>query len=252
MRHALITAGSKGLGKKITEQLLKDGCSVTVHFHHDYHAVDLLKEELGNALDRVQFVQGDVTKKSDLQHIVEKTLERWGRIDILVMNAGPYIFERKKLIEYTEEEWHKMIDGNLHSAFYLLKEVIPVMRKQSFGRIISSGFQGADHSPGWLYRSAFAAAKVGLVSLTKTISIEEAEHGITANVVCPGEITGKFKESTIEEAQKIRVMDTPVGRPGTGEDIARTVSFLTDEKADLITGAVIEVTGGVDVLHKFR
>jgi len=138
------------------------------------------------------------------------------------------------------------------SAFYLLKEVIPVMRRERFGRIFTYAFQGADHAPGWLFMSAFATAKVGLVSLTKTISIEEAEYGITANVICPGKIVGEMKEASIDEARLIKDEETPVGRSGTGEDIARTVSFLCDEKADMVTGAVIEVTGGIDVLHRYR
>lgn len=252
MRHALITAGSKGLGKKVTEQLLADGFSVTVHYHSDTAAVEKMKAELGENSERIQFIQGDVTNKEDLLRLVNDTLEKWGRIDVLVMNAGPYIFERKKLMDYSENEWYTMIDGNLNSAFILLKEIVPVMRRQRFGRIVSYAFQGADHTPGWLYRSAFAAAKTGLVSLTKTVSIEEAEYGITANVICPGKIIDEYKEASINEAKSIRDEETPVGRPGTGEDIARTVSFLCEEKADLITGAVIEVTGGVDVLHKFR
>lgn len=103
----------------------------------------------------------------------------------MINNAGPYIFERKKLADYTDDEWYGMLEGNLSAVFHLFKAVIPIMRKQQFGRIITYGFQGAAHAPGWLHRSAFGAAKVGLASLTKTIAIEEAEFGITANMVCP-------------------------------------------------------------------
>ncbi|UCZ52274.1 SDR family oxidoreductase [Bacillus shivajii] len=252
MRHALITAGSKGLGKKVTEKLLHEGYSVTIHYRSDEHAVQKFRQEWKSQLNRIQFVQGDMTNKEDLLRIVEETLQRWGKIDVLIMNAGPYIFERKKLVDYSEEEWLSMVNGNLNAAFYLFKEVIPLMREERFGRIITYGFQEADHSPGWLYRSAFAAAKVGLVSLTKTISIEEAEYGITANMICPGKIVGDMKEASIEESRKIKDEETPIGRSGTGEDMARTVSFLCNENADMITGSVIEVTGGLDVLHRFR
>ncbi|WP_096189720.1 SDR family oxidoreductase [Evansella halocellulosilytica] len=252
MRHALITAGSKGLGKKVTEQLLQEGYSVTVHYRSDERAVSQFKEDWSTHLERIQFVQGDVTNKGDINRVIDETLQQWGKIDVLVMNAGPYIFERKKLADYSEEEWQMMIHGNLNAAFYFFKRVIPMMRKQNYGRIITYGFQGADHSPGWLYRSAFAAAKVGLASLTKTVSIEEAENGITANMVCPGKIVGDMKESTIEQARGMIDDETPIGRSGTGEDIARTVSFLSHENADMITGSVIEVTGGMDVLHRYR
>ena len=96
-----------------------------------------------------------------------------------------------------------MIQGNLTAVFHLLKLVVPVMRKQNFGVLLITDFK-ADSAPGWIYRSAFAAAKVGLVSLTKTVAYEEAEYGITANMVCPGDIIGDMKEATIQEARQLK------------------------------------------------
>jgi len=252
VRHALITAGSKGLGKKVTEEFLRRGFSVTVNYHQDLNAVNHLQTTYAHLSNRLLFVQGDVTKKDDLTNMIEQSLDRFGRIDCLINNAGPYIFERKKLADYTDEEWYQMIEGNLSSVFHLFKRIVPIMRKQKYGRIITYGFQGANSSPGWLHRSAFSAAKVGLVSLTKTISIEEAEHGITANMICPGNIVGEMKEATIEEARSLHDNQTPIGRSGTGEDIARTISFLCEENSDMITGSIIEVTGGVNVVHRFH
>lgn len=252
VRHALITAGTKGLGKQVTENLLNKGYSVTVTYRSDIQAMEALQEQYKHLAKHMQFVQADVTKREDLHKVVEKAMERFGRIDFLINNAGPYVFERKKLVDYEEYEWDDMIQGNLTAVFHLLKLVVPIMRKQKFGRIINYGFQCADSAPGWMYRSAFAAAKVGLVSLTKTVAYEEAEHGITSNMVCPGDIIGKMKESTIEEARRIPDSRTPIGRSGTGEDIARTVSFLCEEDSDMITGTVIEITGAVDVIHRYR
>ncbi|MCR6107584.1 SDR family oxidoreductase [Salipaludibacillus agaradhaerens] len=250
MRHALITAGSKGLGKKVAEALLNHGYSLTINYKSDEEAVRQLKHDWRDNLQHIQFVKGDVTKKEDLVKLVKNAYERFGRIDVLILNAGPYVFERKKLVDYTDDEWDEMVSGNLTSAFHLFKCVIPYMRDQQYGRIITYGFQDAQNAPGWLYRSAFAAAKAGLVSLTKTISIEEAEHGITANMVCPGKITGDMKEASIQDA--VEDKETPVGRSGTGEDIARTVMFLCAPESDMITGSVLEVTGGINVLHKYR
>lgn len=252
VRHALITAGSKGLGKKVTEEFLKKGFSVTVNYRKDVSAVEDLKATYSHICDRLLFVQGDVTKKEDLTKMIDLTFERYGRIDCLINNAGPYIFERKKLADYTDEEWYQMIEGNLSSVFHLFKKVVPIMRKQKYGRIITYGFQGAESSPGWLHRSAFSAAKVGLVSLTKSISIEEAEFGITANMICPGNIIGEMKEATIEDSRKLLDIQTPIGRSGTGEDIARTIAFICEENSDMITGSIIEVTGGVNVIHRFN
>jgi len=254
VRHALITAGSKGLGKKVTEEFLQRGYSVTINYRKDIEAVEKLKNTYSQLSDRILFVQGDVTKKEDLTNMIDITIERFGRIDCLINNAGPYIFERKKLADYTDEEWYQMIEGNLSSVFHLFKKIIPIMRQQRYGRIITYGFQGAESSPGWLHRSAFSAAKVGLVSLTKSISIEEAEHGITANMICPGNIVGEMKEATIEQSRIMSDVEskTPIGRSGTGEDIARTVAFICDENSDMITGSIIEVTGGANVIHRFH
>lgn len=250
MRHAVITAGSKGIGLKVTEKFLEMGCSVTVNYRSDTERVDELKKEWDSCSDRLQFVQGDVTKKEDITTIVDQAMQRFGRIDYLINNAGPFIFERKKLVDYEDEEWYELIEGNLSSVFHFLKLTIPVMRKQQFGRIITYGFQDAEHTPGWPYRSAFSAAKAGLVSLTKSIALEEAEHGITANMVSPGDIVGDMKESSIEKARQRQDHHTPIGRSGSGEDIARVIAFLCDTDSDLITGSVTTAGGGVNVLNK--
>ncbi len=252
MRHAFITAGTKGLGVRVTEALLVKGYSVTITFKSDVEAVKTLQERWLEHADHMQFVRADITKKEDIHYAVDLALAKFKRIDLLINNAGPYVFDRKKLVDYEEEEWYNMVEGNLSSIYHLLKKIVPIMRKGQFGRIITYGFQGANSAPGWIYRSAYAAAKVGLVSLMKTVSIEEAEYGITANMVCPGNILGTMKEATIEEARQQSDCDTPIGRSGTGEDIARAILFLCEENADMVTGTVLEVTGGVDVIHRYR
>ncbi|WP_338469466.1 SDR family oxidoreductase [Niallia sp. XMNu-256] len=250
MKHAVITAGSKGLGRMVTEQFLQMGCSVTVNYRNDAARVSQLKKEWKQYENQLQFVYGDITNKEHIKLIVEKAMNRFGRIDYLINNAGPYIFERKKLVDYADHEWEEMIDGNLSSVFYFLKLCIPIMRNQKFGRIITYGFQDAEHTPAWKYRSAYSAAKVGLVSLTKTIALEEAEYGITANMVCPGDIIGEMKESNIMNSRHIINKDTPIGRSGTGEDIARIIRFLCEENSDFITGSVISASGGVHVVNR--
>src|SRR5699024_5307022 len=252
LRHAIITAGSKGLGKMATERLLQNGCSVTVNFRSDFERVKHLQSEWKAYADQLHFVQGDITQKTDIENIVDEAMERFGRVDFLINNAGPYVFEEKKLVDYEDSEWYEMVEGNLSAVFHFAKLVVPIMRKQQFGRIITYGFQDAQHTPGWMYRSAYSATKVGLVSLTKSIALEEAENGITANMVLPGDITGEMKEADIHAAKAIKDDRTPVGRPGSGGDIARVVDFLCNEDADLITGSVIEVSGGIHVVNRRR
>jgi 3-oxoacyl-[acyl-carrier protein] reductase len=252
MRHAIITAGSKGLGKKVAERFLQKGFSVTVNYRSDLGRINELKVEWDQYKDRLQFIQGDMTKRHDIVNLFEEAMKRFGRIDFLINNAGPFIFERKKLADYSDEEWYEVIEGNLSAVFHLLKMSIPVMRNQKFGRIITYGFQDAENAPGWIYRSAFSAAKVGLVALTKTIAIEEAENGITSNMICPGDIVGEMKEANIVLSRQTEDNRTPIGRSGTGEDIARLISFLCEEDSDMITGSVISITGGLDVINRFR
>ncbi|MDX8046711.1 SDR family oxidoreductase [Gracilibacillus sp. S3-1-1] len=250
MGHAFITAGTKGLGLKVTEAFLKEGHTVSITYYQDkQRAQDIAKKFPASS---IEIMQADVCSKENLTNAVKQAEKRFGSIDYVINNAGPFIFERKKLIDHTEEEWNQMMRGNLDAVFHLLKLTIPNMRKQHFGRIVNYGFQNAGGAAGWINRAAFSAAKVGLVSLTKTIAYEEAEYGITANMVCPGDIVGEMKESSIEDSRQKQDSYTPIGRSGTGEDIARTVMFFCQDDADMVTGTVVDVTGGLDVIHQHR
>lgn len=248
---ALITGGSSGIGRKTAVRLAQQGYQLAINYRtSEAEAVALVRQLSEKYGTKNICVQGDVAKYEDSKRMVDHVLSNFATIDVLIHNAGPYIRERKKLTEYTTEEWTYLISGNLSAAFYLSKLVIPVMRKQKWGRIITMGFDRVETAPGWIYRSAFAAAKTGLASLTRTIALEEAENGITANMVCPGDIVNEWKNKNIAEAVAVHHDHSPVGRPGTGEDIARVISFLADDNSSFITGAIIPVTGGTDVLGK--
>ena len=248
-KTALITGGATGLGKKTAFQLAEEGYQLAINYRNSKEEAILLsekiKEKYGNS---ILVIQGDVANQSDCSHIIEQILLKYSSIDVVIHNAGPYIHERKNMTEYSIEEWNYLINGNLNAVFYLSKEIIPLMRRQHWGRIITMGFDRVETAPGWVNRSAYGAAKTALASLTKTIAIEEANNGITANMVCPGDIISYWKERDIKES--ILTECVPVGRVGTGEDISRVISFLLDEKSDFITGSIIPVTGGMDVLGK--
>jgi 3-oxoacyl-[acyl-carrier protein] reductase len=250
-RTALITGGATGIGKRTAVQLASEGVNLIINFRTSRDKAEELANELTERFGTENCIEyGDITNYHECQKLVTNGLKIFPTIDILVHNAGPYVHERKKMVDYSVEEWQYLINGNLNSAFYLSRTLIPLMRQQKWGRIITIGFDRVESAPAWIYRSAFAAAKTGLASLTKTIAIEEAEYGITANMICPGDIVGEWKEKDINES--VDYLDTlvPVGRPGTGEDISRVISFLVDEKSDFITGSIIPVTGGKDVLGK--
>ncbi|WP_040208622.1 SDR family oxidoreductase [Neobacillus jeddahensis] len=250
-KTALITGGATGIGRKTAIQLAENGYQLVINYRTSEAEAVFLAKHLDDRFGTKNItVQGDVANEEDCIRIVNETLSTYATVDVLVHNAGPYVHARKKLTDYSFEEWNYLIQGNLTAVFYLSKLIIPVMRKQNWGRIITLGYDRAETAPGWIYRSAFAAAKTGLASLTRTIALEEAEHGITANMICPGDITNEWKEKNIEDAIGARDDDLPYGRHGTGEDIARVIAFLTNEKSDFITGSILPVTGGEDVLGK--
>lgn len=242
---ALITGGGKGIGKMTALALAKMGIHVAINYVHSQKeaqaTADGIQEQLGV---KAYAVQGDMGQEAEVIRVVKEVEEKLGPITILVHNAGPFIREKKKLRDYQTREWQQMMDGNLNSAFYLLKETLPMMARQGWGRIVFMGFDQVGQVPAWRHRSAYAAAKSGLASLTRTLALEEAENQITVNMVCPGDIVGPFKEMTIEE---VRQEET---RPEVGEDIARTIAFLCEENSDKISGTIIEVTGGRDILAK--
>nr|WP_236588233.1 SDR family oxidoreductase [Tumebacillus amylolyticus] len=250
---ALITGSSTGLGKRTALELARLGIDVVINYRTNQEkALQLARELERDYPVRAMAVQADVSVPEDCRALVGQVIEEFGSLDILINNAGPYIAERKRMADYELDEWSAMINGNLTSVFYLSKLVIPFMREKGWGRILNFGFDRADTAPAWVFRSAFAAAKVGLVSLTRTMALEEAEHGITVNMVCPGDITHEWKEASIEDVRTLTDPTTPVGRAGTGEDIARTIAFFCEEASDFITGTVIAVTGGKDVLTKYK
>ncbi|MFB6466157.1 SDR family oxidoreductase [Cytobacillus sp. Hz8] len=251
MKTALITGGATGIGKRTAMYLAEQGISIMINYRNSekeaQELASFLTKQYGNKND---IIQGDIASLKGCEKVIDEAFSISPTIDILVHNAGPYINERKRLTDYSNEEWNYLLNGNLNAVFILCKAFIPTMRKQKWGRIITVGFDRVETTPGWIYRSAFAAAKSGLASLTRTISLEEVNEGITANMVCPGDITGEWKEGNIAEAIKIIDRESPTGRPGTGEDVARVISFLVDERSSFITGSIIPVTGGKDVLGK--
>ncbi|MDF2904250.1 MAG: ytkK [Bacillus sp. (in: firmicutes)] len=250
-KTALITGGATGIGKKTAFQLAEKGYQLAINYRSSDNEAILLINQLEERYGTQNIaIQGDVSKKEDCLRIIDQVFKNYPTIDVVIHNAGPYVNERKKMTEYTFEEWDYLINGNLNAVFYLSKLIIPNMRNQKWGRIITLGYDRVETTPGWVNRSAFAAAKSGLASLTRTIAIEEAEYGITANMVCPGDIINEWKEKNIADTTDDQNGSAPVGRQGTGEDIARVISFLVDDNSDFITGSIIPVTGGMDVLTK--
>lgn len=246
---ALITGSAKGLGKRTALTLAEQGCHIALNYVHSEAEARALQAEIERTGVRCIAVQADVSRREDIELLVDQVRGALGTVDILVNNAGPFIRERRLFADYSQKEILAMIDGNLVGTMLLDHLVLPDMRAKKWGRIVHFGFGHASESRAWPHRAVYAAAKTGLVSFTKTLAVEEASFGITVNMVCPGDIRGRNKEITIEEARGLSDGETPLGRPGSGEDIARVISFLCHPDSDFITGNIMDISGGLDPIR---
>jgi 3-oxoacyl-[acyl-carrier protein] reductase len=247
---ALVTGSARGLGRMAAVALAEQGCDVVVNYVRSAAAADELVAALRKSGVRAAAIRADMSVPAEVAGLVEAVRAEMGGLpDIVVNNAGPFIRERRCFADYTLEEIHGLIHGNLLGVMLLDHAVLPHMRSQRWGRIIHFGFAHAGEARGWPHRAVYAAAKVGLVSFTKTLAVEEAEYGITVNMICPGDVRGDNKEKTIAQVRDLVDEEAPRGRPGSGEDITRVITFLCDEASDYITGNVINITGGLDPIR---
>jgi 3-oxoacyl-[acyl-carrier protein] reductase len=239
-RVALITGASRGIGKAIALALGRAGLRVAVGFRTNKLSAQKVVSDLRAVGAESLAFASDVTDPARVEELIEAVGKQFGRLDVLVNNVGD--FEWKPVVESTVEAWSAIIASNLYSAFYTTKFALPTMRRQHWGRIINLGAVGAERAFGQAKISAYSAAKAGIVAFTRSVALEEARHGITANVVNPPVIDQK--ELSLEEAQRLTDVRFPVGRPATGRDIAEAVKFFASEEAAFITGQVLNVSGG--------
>jgi 3-oxoacyl-[acyl-carrier protein] reductase len=244
-RVAIVTGGSKGLGRAEAEALAAEGAAVVVATAKSVAEAEQVVRGLLDKGSRAIAVQADVTQTADVQRLVETTVKTFGRLDILVNNAGTTGPQyNKTLVEMPEELWDFMLGSHLRSAFLCIKYAAPQMIKQGWGRIINTssihGRVGGRASLGH-----YGAAKAGVVALTMTAARELGPKGITANVVSPGFIgtdtlRGILSAATLEKlGQQI-----PLGRIGEPPEVGRVVAFLASEAASYLNGAVLDITGG--------
>ncbi len=239
-RVAIVTGSNKGIGRAIAEQLARDGYIVVLNYRRDAAAGQDALNAVCQSSPRSILLQADVATPEGARQLVEAAGEKFGRLDTLVNNIGPFLV--KSVYDTTIEEWDYIVRANLYSAFYCLKFALPIMRQQKIGHIINMGSLNAENARGAPTTTAYNVAKTGLVVLTKSVARSEARYGIRCNIVNPGFI----ETAATPEADK-REMPTiiPLGMLGKPEDVAATVSFLLSDKARYITGAVINVHGGL-------
>ncbi len=237
---ALVTGGSRGIGKGIAAALAREGARLAIAYRSNKAAAQNTLRQLQAEGAECFAVEADVTDAAKVAFLFKTVKERYGRLDILVNNVGE--FRWGLLAESSVEEWQAILNSNLLSVLYASKAALPMMRQQRWGRIINLGAVGADRAFGQAKITAYAAAKAAVVAFSRSLAIEEARHGITVNVVNPSNLDEK--ELTLTEARRIRDARFPVGRPPTADDVAAAVRFFASEEADYITGQVLSVSGG--------
>jgi 3-oxoacyl-[acyl-carrier protein] reductase len=238
-RVAIVTGASRGIGQAIAKRLAARGAHVVAAARGDQTAA--VVEAIAAAGGKAEAAKVDVTDRASIDAMVSGALERHGRVDILVSNAG--IARDQLLVRMKPEDWDAVLATNLTAAFACAQAVLRPMMKQRAGRIITiSSVVGQSGNPG---QANYAASKAGLIGFSKALAQEVASRGITVNVVAPGLIDTDMTRAITENARETWADRIPLGRLGTPDDVAAAVCFLASDEASYITGQVIAVNGGM-------
>jgi acetoacetyl-CoA reductase len=239
-RVAIVTGGARGIGAAIARTLAADGAKVAISgLNGDASLAGTLVSEFGD--ERLKFYESDVGEFEDCKALVESVVRDFGRVDILVNNAG--ITRDRTVRKLPVQDWLDVIRTNLNGPFFMIKAVLDHMVERGYGRIVS--ISSVIAHTGNVGQANYAASKAGLLGLTKSVALETAERGITANCVAPGFINTSMVAAMPESAIEAGVERTPEHRLGKPEEVARVVRFLVDENAAFITGTVVNVNGGL-------
>ncbi|RMG33320.1 MAG: 3-oxoacyl-[acyl-carrier-protein] reductase [Planctomycetota bacterium] len=240
-RVALVTGGSRGIGRAIVQRLAAEGAKVAFVYRSNQAAADALTQELREAGREALALQADVANKAEADQCVEKVLEQWGRIDILVNNAG--IIRDGLLATMTEDQWRDVINTNLNSVYNFCHAVLRPMMSARYGRIINMSSVAAHF--GNAGQTNYAASKGGVEGFTRCLATEVARRGITVNAVAPGFIETDMTQA-VRDAYGAEIKKRiPTRRLGLPEDVANVVAFLADEATSYVTGQIIAVDGGL-------
>lgn len=244
-KYALVTGGSRGIGRGIVLSLAKQGADVAVNCVANIEKCELIAGDVEKLGRKSISLQADISKKKQVAAMFKEIKEKWGRLDILVNNAG--IIDYGKFEEITEEKWDKVIDINLKGQFLCAQEAVKLMKPGKWGRIINiSSISSGGMGIGFKNISHYTASKGGVIALTENMAIELASYGINVNSVAPGAIESDMTTALKDDSKMMEVTlaQIPKGRIGKPEDIGAAVVFLASNEADYITGSVIYVDGG--------
>jgi acetoacetyl-CoA reductase/3-oxoacyl-[acyl-carrier protein] reductase len=239
-KNALVTGASRGIGRAIALQLAKDGAKVALNYRSGEAEAHALAKEINGFGGEVLLLRADVSNPKEARALISQVIEKWGRLDVLVNNAG--ITRDKSLKRMGDEEWAEVLNTNLNSVYFCCSAALKAMAEQQYGRIINiSSFVGQAGNFG---QANYSASKGAIIAFTKTAALEYAKYNVTVNALAPGfTLTDMLAKvpANVQEQIKARI---PMGRFGLPEEVAKAVSFLAAE-GDYITGQQINVNGGV-------
>ncbi len=231
-RAALVTGGSRGIGRAIAVELARAGATVVVGYRSGAEEAEALAAEIGG-----RALQADLSSPAAAQRLIEEA----GDLDILVNNAG--LTRDGLLARMSDEEWREVIETNLSSVFYTCRAVSRPMMKKRAGSIVNlSSIVGLHGNFG---QTNYAASKAGIIGFTKSLARELGSRGVRANVVAPGYVKTRLTDEIPEQGRALMLANTPLGRLGDPEDVAGAVRFLCSDEASFITGEVLLVDGGL-------
>ncbi len=238
---ALITGGTGGIGSAISLRLASEYQVVACYFKEGKHeeAQQWQQEQKQKGYD-VDIVYGDIAQYNDCEQLVNLVMERYGQIDILVNNAG--VTKDSSLRKMTQQQWQQVIDANLTSVFNMTRNVLPIMIDKCYGRIVS--ISSINGRKGQFGQCNYASTKSALFGFTKSLALEVASKGITANTISPGYIETPMLAGMKEEVLNSIIANIPVGRLGYPKEVADVVAFLVSPDSAFITGANIDINGG--------